>query len=153
MARIKGKSYLTKAVKGIAQLKVDRLMEVHARDPTSSMEDVLNALIQDTLHSEDLPIEDRFGSLAMATYMVGMLQGLALVRESGLVSEDVMIKIVSALSPEDEEGPIFEEPLLKEGILTEEVQPRNRSQSRDEDKIDQIFRSKEQRDNDGEINT
>jgi hypothetical protein len=144
MARVKGKSYLTKVVKGIAQLKVDRLMEVHARDPTSSMEDVLNALIQDTLHSEDLPLEDRFGSLAMATYMVGMLQGLALVRES--VSEDVMIKIVSALSPDFEEG--------EEGVFTEEVQPRSRlQQSRDEDKVDQIFRAKEQRDNDGEIVT
>jgi hypothetical protein len=118
MEKGKEKSYLTRAVKGIAQLKVDRIMNVHARNPTSSMEDVLNALIRDILHSEELPLEDRYGSLAIATYQIGLLQGLALVKESGLVSEEVMIKIVSALSPDYEEGEgIFEAPPLNPGIL------------------------------------
>jgi hypothetical protein len=104
--RGKGKNYLTTAVKGMAQLKTDRLMEQHSRDPNSSMEDVLNSLIKDTLGVEDLPLEDRFASLAMATYLVGILQGLAMVRESGLVSEDVMIKIVTGLTPDFEEYPV-----------------------------------------------
>jgi hypothetical protein len=102
----KGKNYITTAVKGMAQLKTDRLMEQHARDPKSTMEDVLNSLVKDTLGVEDLPLEDRFASLAMATYLVGILQGLAMVRESGLVSEDVMIKIVTGLSPDFEDYPV-----------------------------------------------
>ena len=111
----RGKTYITQAVKGIAQLKVDRLMEKHSRNPNSSMEDIINSLIEDTLKVEDLPLEDRMASLAMSTYLVGILQGFAIVRESRLVSEDVMIKIVSSISPEyiPEEGeniPLSEEP-------------------------------------------
>ena len=111
----RGKTYITQAVKGIAQLKVDRLMEKHSRNPNSSMEDIINSLIEDTLKVEDLPLEDRMASLAMSTYLVGILQGFAIVRESRLVSEDVMIKIVSSISPEyiPEEGediPLPEEP-------------------------------------------
>jgi hypothetical protein len=121
----KGKNYITTAVKGMAQLKTDRLMEQHARDPKSTMEDVLNSLVKDTLGVEDLPLEDRFASLAMATYLVGILQGLAMVRESGLVSEDVMIKIVTGLSPDfGEVEELEDEPSRAPAIL-----------SRKEDKI------------------
>lgn len=122
----RGKTYITQAVKGIAQLKVDRLMEKHSRNPNSSMEDIINSLIEDTLNVEDLPLEDRMASLAMSTYLVGILQGFAIVRESRLVSEDVMIKIVSSISPEvePEEDEIILEPgkmsPLRGGIFPEQ---------------------------------
>lgn len=125
----KGKNYITTAVKGMAQLKTDRLMEQHARDPKSTMEDVLNSLVKDTLGVEDLPLEDRFASLAMATYLVGILQGLAMVRESGLVSEDVMIKIVTGLSPDFENYP--------DDIIKDSREPRDLTR-----KEDKIFRDR-----------
>lgn len=92
------KNYLTRAVKSIAQMKTDAIMEKFANKEDSSMEDIINNLIHDSIKVKDLPEADKLASLAMSTYLVGIMQGLALVKES--VSEDAMIKIISDLYPD-----------------------------------------------------
>jgi|GEM_PF-5132529 hypothetical protein len=94
------KNYLTRAVKGIAQMKTDAIMEKYARKEESSMEDIINNLIYDSIKIKDLPEDDKLASLAMSAYLIGIMQGLALVRESGVVSEDALVKIISSLYPE-----------------------------------------------------
>ena len=94
------KNYLTRVVKGIAQMKTDSIMERFARKEDACMEDVINDLIGDSIKVKDLPEDDRLASLAMSAYLIGIMQGLALVRESGIVSEDAMIKIISSIYPE-----------------------------------------------------
>lgn len=94
------RNYLSRAVKGIAQMKTDAIMEKYALIEEASMEDIINNLIHDSIKVKDLPEADKLASLAMSSYLIGIMQGLALVRESGVVSEDALVKVISDLYPD-----------------------------------------------------
>jgi len=64
------------------------------------MEEVLNWLIEDTLKASDIPKEEYLASLTMASFFFGFMQALSLVMESGLISEDAMVKMLASIMPE-----------------------------------------------------
>ena len=94
------KNYITEFVKQIASRKIERIVERQQKNPGKAMEDILNWLVEDTLKASDIPKEDYLASLAMSSFFFGFMQAFSIMLESGVISEDAMMKILSSIMPE-----------------------------------------------------